>query len=100
MKENIKLDLDGIIAFCKRNHISKFSIFGSVLGKDFGPDSDLDILVEFKPGHTPGFSFFGMEAELAAIFGRKVDLNTPKFLSRYFRSQVMQEAETLYEEAA
>ena len=66
--------------------------------KDFRPDSDLDVLVEFDPGHTPGLAFFGMEQELSELLGRKVDLNTPQFLSPYFRDKVLAEAEVQYAE--
>ena len=66
---------------------------------DFSPDSDVDVLVEFAPGHVPGLAFFDMEAELAQLIGRKVDLNTPQFLSRYFRDTVLGEAEVLYDAA-
>ncbi len=71
-------------------------MFGSVLRDDFGPDSDVDILVEFEPGFVPGLEFFALEDELAQILGRKVDLNTPGFLSRYFRDQALAEAEVHY----
>ena len=83
-------------AFCRRHHIRRFALFGSVLRDDFSPDSDVDVLVEFEPGHVPGLAFFDMEAELAQLIGRKVDLNTPQFLSRYFRDTVLGEAEVLY----
>ncbi|MCX6676839.1 MAG: tetratricopeptide repeat protein [Methanothrix sp.] len=73
--------------FCRRHHIRRLSIFGSVLRDNFGPESDGDVLVEFEPGHTPGLSFFGMEEELSQIIGRKVDLNTSGFLSPYFRDR-------------
>jgi predicted nucleotidyltransferase len=85
-----------IAGFCKKHHIRRLALFGSVLRPDFGPRSDLDVLVEFEPGHVPGLAFFGMQDELAEIFGRKVDLNTPGFLSKYFREQVMKEARELY----
>ena len=71
-------------------------MFGSVLHGDSRPDSDLDILVEFEPGHVPGLAFFGMEQELSELLGRKVDLNTPQFLSPYFRDEVLAEAEVQY----
>src|SRR2546427_10969955 len=71
----------------------------SVLRDDFAPDSDVDVLVEFMPGHVPGLAFFDMEEELSHIIGRKVDLNTPQFLSRYFRDMVLKEAEVLYDAA-
>jgi uncharacterized protein len=85
--------------FCRRNHIRKLAFFGSVLRDDFGPDSDVDVLVEFEPGKTPGFAFFGMQEELSEILGRKVDLNTPGFLSKYFRDQIIREAKVEYVQA-
>ncbi len=83
-------------AFCRRHHILRLSLFGSVLRDDFAPDSDVDVLVEFAPGRTPGFAFFSMQEELSEILGRKVDLNTPHCLSVYIRDQVVREAEPLY----
>lgn len=82
--------------FCRRNHIRKLSFFGSVLRQDFRPDSDIDVLVEFEPGHVPGFQIVAMESELSRMLGRKADLRTPKDLSRYFRDQVVREAEVQY----
>ena len=98
MSRNITLPKDAISEFCRRHHIRRLSLFGSVLGEDFGPESDLDVLVEFAPGQTPGFAFFAMEKELSVIVGRKVDLNTPGFLSRYIRDEVMGEAEVQFAE--
>jgi len=94
----VRVDLprEKIAEFCRRNHIRKLSLFGSVLRDDFGPDSDIDVLVEFEPGHVPGLGFFAMEIELSELLGQKVDLNTPQFLSRYFRDQALSEAEALY----
>ncbi|MDI6448675.1 nucleotidyltransferase family protein [Anaerobaca lacustris] len=86
-----------ISAFCTRHHIRRLALFGSVLRDDFRADSDLDVLVEFEPGHTPGWAFFGMQEELSELLGRKVDLNTPGFLSRYFRDEVLKEAVVAYE---
>jgi len=85
-----------VVEFCNRNHIHKFALFGSVLREDFHPNSDIDVLVEFEPGHVPGLAFFSMEAELSDMLGRKVDLNTPNFLSPYFRNEVLAEAEVFY----
>jgi len=82
--------------FCRRHHIRKLALFGSVLRDDFRPDSDVDVLVEFEPGRTPGLAFFGMEIELSEILGRRVDLNTAGFLSKYFRDRVLAEAEIQY----
>ena len=83
--------------FCRRHHIRKLSLFGSVLRDDFGPDSDVDVLVEFEPGNRLGFAFFGVQDELSALLGRTVDLNTPQDLSRYFRDSVVREAEVIYD---
>lgn len=96
MNKSIAIPKDKIADFCRRHRIRKLALFGSVLREDFGPESDVDVLVEFEPGHVPGLAFFKMERELSEILGRKVDLNTPKFLSRYFREQVLAEAETHY----
>ena len=92
----IPIDSDKIADFCRRHHIRRLSLFGSVLRDDFGPESDVDVLVEFEPGHTPGLAFFSMEEELSRIIGRKVDLNTPGFLSPYFRDIVERESEVQY----
>ena len=96
MSVKIPIDRETVAAFCRRHHVRRLALFGSVLREDFSPVSDVDVLVEFEPGHVPGLAFFSMEAELSAILGRKVDLNTPGFLSRYFRDQVLAEAETQY----
>lgn len=86
--------------FCRRHHIRRLSLFGSVLRDDFRPESDVDVLVEFEAGHVPGFfGLFEMEEELSAVFGRKVDLNTPASLSRYFRDRVIAEAVPLHDAA-
>jgi predicted nucleotidyltransferase len=91
---------DLIEAFCRRHHIRKLSIFGSYLHEDFGPESDIDFLVEFDPAHIPGLiEFAGMEIELSELLGgQKVDLRTPQELSRYFREDVLAEAEVQYAE--
>ena len=96
MNKAVILPEDKIEAFCKQNHICRLSVFGSVLRDDFGPESDVDVLVEFKQGYTPGFCFFKMQDELTEIIGRKVDLNTPNFLSKYFRNDVKKNAEVQY----
>jgi predicted nucleotidyltransferase len=99
MKTNrIKVELpqDKIADFCRHYHIRRLALFGSALRAELRLDSDLDVLVEFESGHTPGLAFFGMEQELTELLGRKVDLNTPQFLSPYFRDTVLAEAETQY----
>ena len=97
---HIPLDRARIAEFCRKRHIRRLALFGSVLRDDFGPDSDVDVLVEFEPGHVPGLEFFAMEIELSEMLGRKVDLNTPEFLSPRFRSQVLAEAEVQYAQPA
>jgi predicted nucleotidyltransferase len=92
----IPVDQIKIAEFCREHHIQRLSLFGSVLRGDFGPDSDVDVLVEFEPGHVPGLDFFAMEIELSELLGRKVDLNTPGFLSPLFRGKVLTEAEVQY----
>ncbi len=86
-----------VAALCRRYGVHRLSLFGSVLREDFGPESDIDVLVEFPAGETPSLlELGGMVMELRAIFGRDVDLKTPGFLSRYFRDKVVREARTLY----
>ena len=81
---------------CRRYGVRRLSAFGSVLRNDFSPESDLDLLVEFEQGRTPGFAFFRLQAELSDLFGRRVDLNTKASLSPYFRDKVLYEARDLY----
>ena len=92
----IHVDRRRIAEFCRLHHIRRLALFGSVLRADFGPESDVDVLVEFEPGHVPGLAFLSMEEELSKMLGRKVDLNTPGFLSPYFRDRVLSEAEIQY----
>jgi predicted nucleotidyltransferase len=92
----IDIDREALAAFCRSHHVRRLALFGSVLRDDFAPGSDVDVLVEFEPGRVPGLAFFSMEQELSGILGRKVDLNTPGFLSRYFRDQVLAEAVNQY----
>lgn len=83
--------------FCRRNHIRKLALFGSVLREDFGPESDIDVLVEFEPGHVPGLRFIRLQDELSTLFGgRPVDLVTPKFLNHRIRDEVLKSAEVQY----
>lgn len=99
-KARIEIPKERITEFCRANHIRRLALFGSVLRDDFGPDSDVDVLVEFEPGTRVGlFRLAGIEIELSELLGRKVDLNTPGFLSDYFRDQVLAEAEIHYDAA-
>ena len=93
----ISIDKAEIGEFCGKHHIRKLAFFGSVLRDDFSPASDVDVLVEFEPGHPVGLIRFArIERELSELLGRKVDLNTAGFLSRYFRDEVLREAEVQY----
>lgn len=93
----IPIPHDLIVQFCQHNHIIKLSFFGSVLRQDFRPESDIDILVEFEPGKTPGFRIVTLQQELSELFGgRTVDLRTPNELSRYIRDRVLAEALVQY----
>ena len=94
--KRVDLPPQEIAELCQRHHVHRLALFGSVLRDDFGPDSDVDLLVEFEPGKTPGLAFFGMEIELSEMLGRRVDLNTAAFISRYFRDEVLREAEDIY----
>jgi len=86
-----------IADFCHRHGVRRLSLYGSILRDDFGPDSDVDVLVEFDPGRTPGMFGFGqMILELRGIIGRDVDLRTPNDLSRYFRAEVLRTARLLH----
>lgn len=84
--------------FCRRHHIRRLALYGSALRPDFRSDSDIDMLVEFEPERTPGLAFFSMQDELSRLLGRTVDLNTPHGLSKYFRDEVLREAQVLYEQ--
>jgi predicted nucleotidyltransferase len=99
-QSHIEIPKERIADFCRRNHIRRLALFGSVLRDDFGPDSDVDVLVEFEPETRVGLlRLAGMEIELGEILGRHVDLNTPGFLSDDFRDQVLAEAEVQYDAA-
>ncbi len=95
-RARIDVPQDRIDDLCRRYNVRRLAFFGSVLRDDFTPHSDVDVLVEFEPGKTPGYAFFSMEEELSAILGRRVDLNTPNSLSKYFRDEVLADAVELY----
>ncbi len=91
---------EAVAGFCRRHHIRRLALFGSVLRDDFRPDSDVDVLVEFEPAGVPDFfQFVGIKEELEAMFGRRVDLKTPNSLSPYFRDRVLAEAVPLHDAA-
>lgn len=99
-RTDIQLSRDKVADFCKRNQIHKLSVFGSALRGDFRDGSDIDLLVEFQPGQAPSlFDLARMERELSTLLGgRRVDLRTPKELSRYFREEVLSSARVQYAE--
>jgi uncharacterized protein len=94
----IPIPYDELRAFCEKHRIVRLWLFGSVLREDFGPESDIDVLVEFDPDHIPGWEFYGRwPEELEAIFGHPVDLGTPDSLRPWVRPQVMSNAQVVYE---
>jgi predicted nucleotidyltransferase len=97
-RTNFESPKQKIAEFCKKNRITKLSLFGSALRDDFRPDSDVDILVEFEPAaHVGLVKLAGLELELGQILARKVDLNTPGFISKYYRKEILAEAEIQYD---
>ncbi len=88
-RARIDIPNEGIADFCRRNRIQRLALFGSVLRDDFTPESDVDVLVEFEPDAKVGLlGLARTEIELGRLLGYKVDLNTPRFLSDYFRAEV------------
>jgi predicted nucleotidyltransferase len=96
----LQIDRQRLDECCRKHAIRRLAFFGSVLRDDFRPDSDVDVLVEFLPGRTPGFfRLFDMEDELSLILGRKADLRTREDLSPYFRDEVARTAQPFYDAA-
>jgi predicted nucleotidyltransferase len=96
-KIKISIPRRKLVQLCKRYHIRKLAFFGSVLREDFGPKSDVDVLVEFEEGHTPGLGFIDIQDDLSRLLGgREVDLVTPKFLNHRIRDRVLKEARVAY----
>lgn len=97
MSPRLSIDRDAVSAFCLRHHIKRLALCGSVLRDDVGPESDVDVLVEFHAGHVPGLNFVSIEREFAGLLrGYRVDMVTPKFLNARIRDQVVRSAEALY----
>ena len=93
----LEIDQEEIAAFCRRRHLTKLALFGSVLTDRFGPDSDVDVLFEYDPEHIPSlFDVAAMEEDLTGILSRKADMRTPQDLSRYFRDEVVRNAVVQY----
>ncbi len=101
---NVRIDIPDkkIAEFCRRHHIRRLALFGSVLRDDFTPDSDVDILVEFEPGRTPGLEFFTIQDELSDVLGRRVDLYTFRGVENsrnwILREEILNTAEVQYEQ--
>ena len=97
MSVRIAIDRDKLAEFCRKQHIRRLAFFGSVLRDDFRPDSDIDVLVEFEPGHVVGFRFVAVEEELSHLLGgHRVDMVRPKYLNRRLRDRVLASAEVCY----
>ena len=96
-RHGVEISHEKLAEFCRRNHIGVLSLFGSILRDDFGPDSDVDVLVEFEPGHTPGFALIDMQDELSTLLGgRKVDLVLREALRPRLRKRILEEAEVQF----
>ena len=94
-----KVSREAIAEFCRKHHIRKLSLYGSVLRDDFRPDSDVDVLVEFEPGHVIGWDVIDVEEELSRLFGgRKIDMVREKYLNRRLRDRILASAEVQYAE--
>ena len=97
MASNLNINHDALVDFCKRHQIKRLSLFGSVLREDFRPESDVDFLVEFEPDAAVGLiKLAQIEIELSNLIGRKADMRSPDDLSRYFRDEVLSEAQVQY----
>jgi predicted nucleotidyltransferase len=99
MTPRIEIDRAEVERVCRKYGIRRLALFGSVIRDDFGEDSDVDILVEFRPEAKIGLSFFSLQRELSVILGRQVDLSTPGFLSPQIRDKIASEARPVYEAA-
>jgi predicted nucleotidyltransferase len=99
IRHGIEISKEKIADFCRRRHIVRLAFFGSFLHDDFRPDSDVDVLVEFAPGHTPGLEIVDIEEELSNLLGgRRIDIVNPKYLNRRLKDRVLAEAEVQYAE--
>jgi predicted nucleotidyltransferase len=96
MPAHIPIDQQAIAAFCRKWHVTELGLFGSVLRDDFRPDSDVDVFVTFADGHTPGWEIVTMQDELAALFGRQVDLGTKRSLSPRLAPRILASSEVIF----
>lgn len=98
MVANVPVDRDRIAELCRRHRIRRLSLFGSILRDDFGSDSDIDMLVEFEPGYSPGWDIDEVERDFSRLFGgRKVDIVNPKYLNHRLRDPVLSSAVVQFE---
>ena len=98
MIADIGIDQEALADLCARHHVRRLALFGSVLRGDFGPDSDVDLLVEFESGHTPGWEIVDIQEDFSRLFGgRRVDIVNPKYLNRYLKDRVLRSAVVQYE---
>ncbi|HAS13518.1 MAG TPA: nucleotidyltransferase [Acidimicrobiaceae bacterium] len=97
MAEGVAVDDVRLCAFCTAHGIRSLRLFGSAVHGTLEPDSDIDLLVEFELGRTPGLlTIAQLELDLGDVVGREVDLRTIRDLSRHFREQVIAEARSVY----
>jgi predicted nucleotidyltransferase len=99
IRPELEISQEQIADFCRRHHIRWLAVFGSALRDDFGPDSDVDVLVEFEPDQRLGLRFFTIQNELASLLGRPVDMATPDEINRWIRNRVLREAQVVYDAA-
>jgi len=93
----LNVDRVRLADLCRRNHITRLSLFGSVLGEDFRPDSDVDVLVDFAEGRTPGFGIVAVQEELSSLFGgRRVDVVTRAGMGPRLREAILAAERVLY----
>ncbi len=97
MALQVEVPQEALERLCQHYYVQRLALFGSVLREDFGPESDVDVLVEFEAGHTPGLAFVRLQRELSELLGFRVDLHTYRSLSRYFRDEVVEQSQLLYE---
>lgn len=100
MPSRLPIDRAALAEFCRKWHIRRLALFGSVLRDDFGPESDVDFLYEFEEGHVPAWEIVTIKSELSDLVGREVDFVSFKYISKYMRERVLAEAEDIYESKA
>lgn len=96
MTTQLSIDRNRLADICRQRHIKRLLLYGSAARGDFNAESDVDLLVEFEEGHTPGFAFFTIQRELSERFGRPADLNAAQSLSKHFRETALSEAQLIF----